>query len=154
MPYTPSYGSMQMPQQSQPSNNLWVGNNYSGGYSQQNRSMASAFPTYPTYPTPQQNTQTPVSNVLQVMGPESALAYQIAPNSHVILMDANKPVFYMKHSDDSGYSETKAYEFHEISLTQEPNSVQNSQMDLTNYVTKDELNEFKKTIEDLVMSNA
>jgi hypothetical protein len=33
-----------------------------------------------------------INNILEVMGPESAQAFQIGPNSRVILMDTNRPV--------------------------------------------------------------
>lgn len=59
-----------------------------------------------------------VNNILQVMGPESAQAYLVGPESQVILMDSDRPVFYIKRTDSSGYSETRAFEFHEIPLIQ------------------------------------
>ena len=138
-----------------PSNNLWVGNNYSSGYSQMSRS------NYPSsmldgnmqaqYGMPQ-----PINNILQVMGPESAQSYQVGPNSHVILMDSNRPVFYTKKSDDSGYSVTKAFKFEEIPLFQEQVEIQNAKIE-NSYITKEEFNkefkEFKAMIEDLVMKN-
>lgn len=141
----------------QPSNNLWVGNNYSSGYSQMSRS------NYPVnnnqngmMPTLMQNQMSvqPINNVLQVMGPESAQAYQLGPDSQVILMDSNKPIFYMKKSDSSGYSETRAFEFHEIPLFSSTSS--QSQTDVpsnSEFITKNEFNEFKKMIEELVMKD-
>lgn len=83
-----------------PSNNLWVGNNYSSGsYSQMPRNnypvMNQAMPSFPVQSQMLQPSQ--VNNILQVMGPESAQAFQIGPDSQVILMDSsNKPVFYRK----------------------------------------------------------
>ncbi len=132
----------------QPANNLWVGNNYSSGYSQMSRN---------NYPQMQQNPQMQnqrqsINNVLEVMGPESAQAYQVGPNSRVILMDTNRPVFYFKQSDDSGYSETKAFKFEEIPLMQRE-IVQTQAQDVSDFVTKTEFNEFKQLMEDLVMKN-
>lgn len=129
----------------QPSNNLWVGNNYSTGYSQMSRGNYGN----PQMTIPNQS----VNNVLQVMGPESAQSYQVGPNSHVILMDSNRPVFYVKRSDDSGYSETKAFEFKEIPLFQEKVEIQPVQVTNDNYVTKEEFAEFRTMIEELVMKN-
>ncbi len=136
-------------------NSLWVGNNYSTGYSQMNRPMNGMM--QPMNPTNQQ----PMNNILQVMGPESARNYQVGPNSHVILMDSNRPVFYMKRSDDSGFSEIKAFEFHEVPLDPEPimshattSTQSDHQASLDNYVTKSDFEDFKKTIEELVMNNA
>jgi len=142
-----AYGTMQ------PSNNLWVGNNYS----QTNRGISN----YPTYnqnsalPSFMQNSMwqpQSVNNILQVMGPESAQAYQIGPDSHVILMDSNKPVFYIKRSDNTGYSETRAFEFQEIPLIQSSPQTKDIQLE-PEYVTKSDFEDFKKMIEDLVMKN-
>ena len=125
-------------------NNLWVGNNYSSGYSQMSRN------NYSPMQAANQQPQT-VNNILQVMGPESAQSWQVGPNSHIILMDSNRPVFYVKRSDDSGYSETKAFKFEEIPLFPEEQISQS--LPNVDYVTKTEFNEFKALMEDLVMKN-
>lgn len=138
-----SYGNMGV----QPSNNLWVGNNYSSGYPRMNYLNMNNQMNQPMNQMPSQP-QT-INNILQVMGPESAQSYQVGPNSHVILMDSNRPVFYRKQSDDSGYSETEAFQFFKIPLFPEPNQ----ETPENEYVTKNEFEEFKKMIEDLVMKN-
>lgn len=135
-------------------NSLWIGDNYSniGGYPQ--RTYPKGFYSENTQsqnqfkPTPQT-----INNVLQVMGPESAEAYQVGPNSHVILMDSNRPVFYVKKSDDSGFSKTRAFQFEEIPLSPEQAPKNNLDIDMSKYVTKEELSDFKTMIEDLVMKN-
>ena len=149
----------------QPQNNLWFGNNYAYGNSQMSRSQMSPYmgmsnPSMPTH-QPMQSVANPIpqqpqtlNNILQVMGPESAEAFQIGPNSQVILMDSNRPVFYMKRSDDSGFSETKAYSFQEIPLHPDTIPTPTNTLDPnTQYVTLDEFNERMKTLEDLVMQN-
>lgn len=151
-----------------PTNNLWIGDNYSSGYSQANRNQfGPQMPMGSGYRPMQLMPQT-MNNVLEVMGPESAEGFQVGPNSKVVLMDSNRPVFYVKRSDDSGYSETKAFEFHEIPL--HPEAIQASQnmidlvpkdefdslkesLDKKDYVTRKDFDEFKKMIEDLVMPN-
>lgn len=131
--------NMMIPQQ--PSNNLWVGNNYSanpyGG-----RMPNGQLPT--TGGLSAQQAQT-VNNVLQVMGPESAMAYQVGPNSSVILMDTNRKVFYTKRSDDSGYSETRAFEYREIPLIDNPIE-QPVHVDSENAATKEDIDELKKQL--------
>ena len=100
-----------------------------------------------------------VNNILRVMGPESAQAFQIGPNSEVILMeDSNRPIFYWKESDSSGYSKTKAYKFEEIPLDSLMGQQQSAQSQEDNshnpeYITKTEFNDFKKMIEELVMKS-
>lgn len=144
-----SYGNMG----SQPSNNLWIGNNYStnnGGYPKNNFSNMGMQNQMNQRQMNQMQPPTSINNIFQVMGPESAQAYQIGPDSHVILMDSNRPVFYTKQSDSSGYSETHAFEFHEIPLFPESKTDQSLAQD---FVTKTEFEEFKKMIEELVMKN-
>ena len=145
----------------QPTNNLWFGNNYSSGNSQMSRSQYNPIGmpvTSPmTNPMPQQQQMVApqtMNNILQVMGPEAAVAFQVGPNSHVTLMDMNRSVFYMKRSDDSGYSETKAYQFFEIPLFEEKPSIETNAEVVTdnNYVTKEDLAEFKTSIEESLNS--
>lgn len=152
MTYGNSFGG------AQPSNNLWVGNNYSSGYSQMPRNnypmVNNQNAISPSLMPGQMGQVQPLNNILQVMGPESAQAYQLGPDSQVILMDSNKPIFYMKKSDSSGYSETRAFEFHEIPLFQNNSSTNNNQLaQNSEYITKSEFEDFKKMIEDLVMKN-
>ena len=97
-----------------------------------------------------------INNIFQVMGPESAQAYQVGPNSHVILMESSRPIFYIKQSDDSGYSQVRAFKFSEIpfdSLITPSIETQQSETQTVEYATKSDLEEFKKMIEDLVMKN-
>lgn len=150
----------------QSTNNLWFGNNYSSGYSQMSR---SGYPMNTPY-TPNPMMQPPgqpqtINNILQVMGPESANSFKVGPNSHAVLVDSSRPVIYLKHSDDSGFSETKAFQITEIPLF--PERVQTTFQEVnsdtqhkTSYVTRDEfenltksIDEFKTTIEELVMKN-
>ena len=92
------------------------------------------------------------------MGPESAQAFQTGPNSKVILMDSNRPIFYMKESDSSGYSKTRAFSFNEIPIeslmeSQQPVKSQEDNSHNPEYVTKSDFDDFKKMIEELVMKN-
>ena len=133
-----------------PSNNsMWIGNNYST--TNQNGMMPLSNPMQNFQPQSQS-----INNVLEVMGPESAQAFQIGPNSKVILMDASKPIFYCKQSDSSGFAATKAFRYKEISLNElmEP-QVQSHEDNSINpeYITKSEFNDFKKMIEELVMKD-
>lgn len=54
------------------------------------------------------------NQVQYVNGMASAQNYNLRPNESVILMDADKPVFYHKQADASGYCTIKAYEFREV----------------------------------------
>ena len=54
------------------------------------------------------------NNLLRVTGPESAKAYSLPPNSNVVLFDADNPVFYIKSTDDSGFTTLRTFEFTEV----------------------------------------
>ena len=102
-----------------PGNNLWFGDNYSPGMPQASRGQVQQFGGLPyfgmTPPVQEQAPQT-MNNIIQAMSPESADELRVGPNSHVIIMDSNRPVFYMKDSDDTGHAKTRAFAFHEIPL--------------------------------------
>jgi len=146
-----AYGNNMFAGPQQPSNNLWFGNNYSYPTAPKNNYQTMNSSIY----QPMQMQPQSINNVYQVMGPESAQAYQIGPDSQIILMDSNKPVFYWKRSDSSGYSETRAFEFKEIPLFQQTpqEQIQLNQETHFDYVTKTEFEDFKKMIEELVMKN-
>lgn len=78
----------------------------------------------------------PQQQIQYVNGRESANAYQIGPNSSVLLMDSNEAKFYIKTSDASGFCTVKTYTFQE-----EVENTENSQ-----YVTKSEFEEFKQQL--------
>ena len=78
----------------------------------------------------------PQQQIQYVNGRESANAYQIGPNSSVLLMDSNDAKFYIKTSDASGFCTVKTYTFQE-----ETENTENSQ-----YVTKSEFEEFKQQL--------
>lgn len=174
-----------MPQQQpQPTNNLWVGNNYSGMSANRSAIGQPQYPQMPYQPEPLPQT---MNNVLSVMGPDSANEFKVGPNSKVILMDAYRPVFYRKWSDDSGFAETRAFQFFEIPLNEVTNldnkrvepatellessetvtradidelkqmiaTLQHRDMNANDavpslFITKDEFNDFKKTVEDCI----
>ena len=96
----------------------------------------SPYQQYPqTYPMrPQMN------GIVWVQGIEGAKAYQLQPNSNAILMDSeNDGTFYIKVSDNVGMCTLRTFSYTEVS--QVPNSV-----DLSGYVTKQELEEAIRSI--------
>lgn len=85
---------------------------------------------------PQQNTQP----IQYVSNKQSAEAYNVQPNQSVLLMNSNEPIFYIKQADASGFCTIKSFKFEEIDDTQPQ---------VTNYVTKDEFNTFKDEFDKL-----
>ena len=74
-------------------------------------------------------------SIQYVNNKQSAEAYQLAPNSSVILMDSNQARFYMKQTDASGMATLKAYDFKEAK-EERPEE----------YVTKAEFEKFKASM--------
>lgn len=160
-------------------NSLWFGNNYSSGYSQASRSpmgnpmmnpnpmmqgMQGMQPMQQMQNTPNAQGMSPqmqnpqsMNNIIQVMGPESAVNYATGPNSHILMSDINRPVIYDKKSDDVGYSETKAFALTEIPLFEDSTNAQQPMnqvpIDMSMYATKADLEDLKKFVEDLVMNH-
>jgi hypothetical protein len=75
-----------------------------------------------------------------VQGLEGAKAYQLAPNSNIILLDSEQDRFYIKTSDNIGMCNLRTFDFTEIADNPNQNSPQNT-IDMSNYVTRKELNE-------------
>ena len=85
----------------------------------------------PQIQVPQPQTQ----GIQYVNDLKSAEAYQMVPNSSVILMDSNLPRFYMKQTDASGVATIKSYDFKETEV-EKPQE----------YVTKAEFEKFKQSM--------
>ena len=95
-------------------------------------------PIYPQYNPYMSQTQN--NGINWVQGIEGAKAYQLTPNSNVILMDSeNEGRFYIKVSDNVGMCNLRVFKYEEISNT--PNT--------SEFVTKAEL---KSEIEGIINS--
>lgn len=98
------------------------------------------------YPTPQNNMfmpkpLTPVNNgIIWVQGIEGAKAYQIPQNSNIILMDSEKNRMYIKTSDNIGMCNLRIFDFNEVTETSTSNNSIIPHQDLSQYVTREELN--------------
>lgn len=128
-------------------------NGYGYGFNGlQGRNMYIPQPPIPNQGVPQaplfqnqnlqaQNTveQKPSLQVPWVNGEVGAQAYLIAPNSSVILMDSDNPIFYIKTSDLSGKAQIQAFKYEEIKAPMQ-------QRTEVSYVTKAEFEEFKESI--------
>lgn len=105
-----------------------------------------AYPTYPqAYPQMFQNyPQGQSTNGINwVQGIEGAKAWQLQPNSNIILLDSeNDGKFYIKTSDNVGMCNLRVFKYEEI--TNVPK--QNSELDLSEYVKRSELESLIKSI--------
>ena len=64
------------------------------------------------YPSPTPIVQQPLARteVIRVHGEEGAKAYNLAPNSSIILMDETEPVVWLKTTDGAGYPTVTGYD--------------------------------------------
>ena len=83
-----------------------------------------------------QNQSKQYNQFAYVNGIEGAKAFPMVPDSKMLLMNQNEPVFYMKVSNMLGQSSITAYSFHEI--TEQPAQVQASGP-VPDYLVKDDL---------------
>ena len=100
----------------------------------------------------QANTQvrqnTPQSGLIWVQGEAGAKAYPVAPNTTVQLWDSENQIVYLKSADASGMPSMKILDYTIRDNTAQGNALQKqSQVDLSDYVTRDE---FEKRISEMM----
>ena len=105
--------------------------------------------TFPTY----QNTSSPTNNIIWVQGIEGAKAYQLNPSSFAIMLDSEvEGKMYIKVSDNIGMSNLRIFNYKEEVPT--ANKVtSNEGLDLSNYVTKTELENVLKEIKEILAND-
>lgn len=75
------------------------------------------------------------NRIVWVNGIEGAKAYQIEPNSNILLLDSDiEGRMYIKTCDNIGMCNLRIFSYQEL----QPNT-QSQQIDTTNFVTKDEM---------------
>lgn len=111
--------------------------NFQNPYAMQMQNLQSQIQNM----NPFQQQQGGNTQIQYVNGIESVNAYQMAPNSSVLLMDSNLPRFYVKTTDAAGMAAVKVFEFHEY-VEQKPEPM-NPEM----FVTRQEFEELKQMIE-------
>lgn len=84
---------------------------------------------------PQQET----GGIIWVQGEAGAKAYLVAAGNTVQLWDSENPVIYLKSADMSGMPSMRILDYTERGGAQSPRMALNPQIDLTQFVTKEEL---------------
>lgn len=79
------------------------------------------------------------NGIIWVTGKQEADGYLIAPNSAVALWDQNNPVVYLRKADSTGKPSTVVYDL--VERTDNPPAQPAPQIDLSRYVTIDQLEE-------------
>lgn len=101
------------------------------------------------YGYPSMGVTAPMNNVIWVQGKEGANSWQMNPNSLAILLDSeNAGKMYIKTTDNVGISSLRMFEYTEVTEKTEvvPSSTLNNDLDLSQFVRKDELNTFIKEL--------
>ena len=103
------------------------------------------------YFDPASGVSTSTNNIVWVQGIEGAKAWQLNPNSMVILLDSEaEGKMYIKVSDNIGMSSLRIFNYTEevpVAASSVNASINNG-LDLSNYVTKDELINLVKEVLD------
>lgn len=87
------------------------------------------------------------NNIIWVQGIEGAKAWQLNPNSMVILLDSEaEGKMYIKVSDNIGMSSLRIFNYTEENINENNNVTANKDLDLSQYVRKDELSIMIKEI--------
>ena len=87
---------------------------------------------------------TSTNNIVWVQGIEGAKAWQLNPNSMVILLDSEaEGKMYIKVSDNIGMSSLRVFNYKEEVATSSANTT-NKQVDLSQFVTRDEIKNLVK----------
>lgn len=81
------------------------------------------------------------NGITWVLGIENAKSQYVEPGKSAILMDSEEPKFYIKTVDMNGMGSIKAYSFKEIDTTVPQPQTAAPQVDMSQYVTKEELKE-------------
>ena len=98
---------------------------------------------------PAQGVSTSTNNIVWVQGIEGAKAWQLNPNSMVILLDSEaEGKMYIKVSDNIGMSTLRIFNYVEVLPQASSSQVEpiKQDLDLSNYVRKDELSKLLKEI--------
>jgi hypothetical protein len=102
------------------------------------------------YGYPSMGVTAPMNNVIWVQGKEGANSWQMNPNSLAILLDSeNTGMMYIKTTDNVGISSLRMFEYVEVTEKKPetvPKGTINNDLDLSQFVRKDELNTFIKEL--------
>ena len=115
---------------------------YQDRLSQLQNQYQQTIPQYQQQPTNQ--------GLLWVQGVEGAKSYLVAPNTTVLLMDADAQRFYLKSTDGTGIPNLRMFEYSEVTQNaSQPVLATNENLD-DKYVTRNEYNDLKKQYEEII----
>ena len=86
-------------------------------------------------------TQADNGGIIWVQGEAGAKAYLVAPGNTVQLWDSENPVIYLKSADMSGMPSMRILDYTERDTAQSAQRQKVPQLDLSQYITRDQLEE-------------
>ena len=102
---------------------------------------------FSSYFNPANGASASTNNIVWVQGIEGATAWQLNPNSMVILLDSEaEGKMYIKVSDNIGMSSLRIFNYTEELPKSNNSDVTNNNLDLSQYVKKDELIDLIKEV--------
>ena len=103
---------------------------------------------FSSYPFSSIGGSAPMNNIIWVQGREGANSWQMNPNSIAILLDSMvEGKMYIKTTDNVGLSSLRIFNYVEEKETPPPASATvNDDLDLSQFVKRDELNTFIKEL--------
>ena len=114
-------------------------NNFNSGINMPQRNQFSS------YFNPTSVASASTNNIVWVQGIEGAKAWQLNPNSMVILLDSEvEGKMYIKVSDNIGMSTLRIFNYVEELPSSASNVTINNDLDLSQYVTKSEIHNLIK----------
>ena len=95
----------------------------------------------PQYTPPVVQQQNNNTGITWVQGEAGAKAYPVAPGNSVLLMDSENSYFYIKTTDNSGVPQPIRKFKYEEETGAKKEETKKPEIDLSNFVTKEELEE-------------
>ena len=117
--------------------------------------QANTAPQYANQQMPQMNygyaNSVNNKNIIWVAGQAGAEAYQMEPGSRAVLLDSKDQVFYIKVVGPDGRPEPlMAFKYEPLNLNVHSDSSQSTQQpDMSNYATKDDINELREYLKNM-----
>lgn len=123
--------------------------NNNNNYSYNNNSNNMPYPqpsSFASYQQPNTVQSQSQNNVIWVRGKENARSMQLQPNSTLIMLDNQANKFYIKTTDDIGLGRLRIFNYSEQDDSQMHNQNTLNSVDMSNYVTKQELQSIIATL--------
>lgn len=125
----------------QPYTYNYLNNTPYGSFSQANEAIQQGQPTIN-----QAVQNTPQNGLIWVSGEAGARGYPIAPNTTVQLWDSESETIYLKSSDQNGIPTIKILDYKVRETPTKTSIAKQSEIDMSIYVTRDELAEMLEKI--------